>query len=171
MSACLTSYIGDQLRPLLRAARRLTTPRKPPGNSFNFLSLMKLPGRYAPPSQELTCSIMVKRQSLVLQFRSFTAESPVGCTNERRMFASKVPIAITTRPYLRQTRRHRLAMRRTGHARSTVKRLRSTSERQAYIADQPPLTVEERMARGCPDCTAAECVDSSTRLRPIALAR
>ena len=125
----------------------------------------------APPSQELTCSIMVKRQSLVLQFRSFTAESPVGCTNERRMFASKVPIAITTRPYLRQTRRHRLAMRRTGHARSTVKRLRSTSERQAYIADQPPLTVEERMARGCPDCTAAECVDSSTRLRPIALAR
>ena len=125
----------------------------------------------APPSQELTCSIMVKRQSLMLQFRSFTAESPVGCTNERRMFASSVPIAITTRPYLKTNSTPSASDAPDGSRESTVKRLRSTSERQAYIADQPPLTVEERMARGCPDCTAAECVDSSTRLRPIALAR
>ena len=53
MSAFLTSHIGDQLRPLLRAARRLTTPGKPPGNSFNFLSLMKLPGRLRPTKSRI----------------------------------------------------------------------------------------------------------------------
>ena len=41
---------------------------------------------------------------------------------------------------------------------------------QSSNVDHPPLSVEERTARGCIDRRAAKYVESSTRLRPIALA-